>query len=503
MKNLFSLCFCLVAVSCFAQKVPITNYAKQIKEFDTYAELARQDWKVPGLAVAVVKDNRVIFTKGYGVKELGKPDAVDTETLFTCASTTKAMTAVCMGILVDEGKVNWDDPVIQYLPDFQLYDPYATRELRIRDLFIHNSGVGNSDVLWAGMKISSDEVLHKMRLVKPAYSLRSSFVYQNIFYLAAGQVIEKISGQTWATFVRQRVFEPLKMTRTRPTREAAATDPNQTSPHYLVNGKIEVIENTSADQIGPAGSVWSSVGDMGKWVLCMLDSSKYEGGRLLQPATFQELFKPQTLVPANQFYPTQQLTKPNWTTYGLGWFQHDYKGKKVNFHTGSLAGAIAIHGQMPEEKIGIYVFGNFDHAEVRHALMYKAFDLFALGGNRDWSAEFLKLYNGFREQGDKAEKDFEAKRVVNTRSSLPLEAYIGKYTDPLYGEVQISILENQLVFNVNQFVKAKLQHWHYDTFYGPYEKAWYGNATARFILKTNGEVEKLEFDGMVFEKIVK
>lgn len=501
MKNCFSLLLCFIAVSSFAQKAPLTGYAKQIKAFDAYVEQARQAWQVPGLAVAVVKDNQVVFTKGYGVKQLGNPDPVDTETLFTCASTTKAMTAVCMGILVDEGKVKWDDPVMQYLPDFQLYDPYATRELRIRDLFIHNSGVGNSDVLWAGMNISSEEVLYKMRFVKPSYSLRSSFIYQNIFYLAAGQVIEKLSGQPWEKFVRQRIFEPLKMTRTRPTRGAAADDPNQTSPHYLVNGNIQVIENTSADQIGPAGSVWSSIGDISKWVLCMLDSSKYEGGRLLQPATFQEMFKPQTLVPANQFYPTQQLTKPNWTTYGLGWFQHDYKGKKVNFHTGSLAGAIAIHGQMPEEKIGIYVFGNFDHAEVRHALMYKAFDLFALGGNRDWSAEFLKLYNGLQVKGEKAQKDFEAKRIINTRSSLPLEAYIGKYTDPLYGEVQVSALANQLVFNVNDFVKATLEHWHYDTFYGPYEKAWYGNATVRFTLSAAGKVEKLEFDGMEFGRV--
>jgi len=500
MKNLLSLIFCLATAISFAQKAPLTDYAKQIKAFDAYVEQARQAWKTPGLAVAVVKDGQVIFTKGYGVKELGKSDLVDTETLFTCASTTKAMTAVCMGILVDEGKVKWDDPVLQYLPDFQLYDPYVTRELRIRDLFLHNSGVGNSDFLWAGMNISSNEVLQKMRLVKPAYSLRSGFIYQNIFYLAAGQVIEKISGQTWATFVRQRIFEPLKMTRTQPTRGSAASDPNQTSPHYLVNGKIEVIENTSADQIGPAGSVWSSIGDMSKWVLCMLDSSKYEGGRLLQPATFREMFRPQNLIPANQFYPTQQLTKPNWTTYALGWFQHDYKGKKVNFHTGSLAGAIALHGQMPEEKIGIYVFGNFDHAEVRHALMYKAFDLFALGGNRDWSTEFLKLYDGLLEQGEKAQKDFVAKRVVNTRSSLPLEAYTGKYTDPLYGEVQVSILDNQLVFNINNFAKATLEHWHYDTFYGTYEKAWYGNATAQFTLTADGKVEKLEFDGMEFKK---
>jgi CubicO group peptidase (beta-lactamase class C family) len=184
------------------------------------------------------------------------------------------------------------------------------------------------------------------------------------------------------------------MTRTYPHLQMV-NDANQSSEHYWVDGKIAVISRTNADAIGPAGSVWASVDDMSKWAICMLDSSKYAGGRLVKPATWAELFKPQVLVPADEFYPTAQLTKPNWTTYSLGWFQQDYKGKKVNFHTGSLAGETAINGQLPESKLGVYVFGNLDHAEVRHALMFKAFDVFALGGTRDWSTElqacFIKI----------------------------------------------------------------------------------------------------------------
>ncbi len=500
MKNFFLLLCCTFTLNCFAQKA-LTTYAKEIKTFDAYIEQARQAWNVPGLAVAVVKDNQILLAKGYGVKQLGQPGAVDAETMFACASTTKAMTAVCMGILVDEGKVKWDDPVIQYLPDFQLYDPYVTRELRVRDLFLHNSGVSNSDFLWSGMTLSPDEILRKMRLIKPSYPLRGGFAYQNVFYLAAGQVIEKVSGQPWEVFIRQRIFEPLRMSRTQPTRAATAGDANQASPHYTIKETITVIPNMSPDQVAPAGAVWSSIGDMSKWVRCMLDSSKYEGGRLLRPATFKELFRPQNLIPINQFYPTWQLTKPNWTTYALGWFQHDYKGKKVNLHTGSLAGAIAIHGQLPEANLGIYVFGNLDHAEIRHALMYKAFDLFALGGNRDWSAELLKLYGDLEAHGDQSKQDFEAKRVVNTRSSLPLQAYTGHYADPLYGELEITAEGNsKLVFMLNQVEKATLEHWHYDTFYGDYEKPWYGTGKARFELNTDGKIEKVEFDGMEFKK---
>ena len=473
--------------------------SKQLKEFDAYVEKSRNQWGAVGLAIAVVKDDDVIFKKSYGVRELNTSDAVDNNTLFSCASTTKAMTATCLGILVDEGKLKWDDPVINYLPEFQLYDPYVTRELRIRDLLIHNSGVGNTDVLWSYMDISREEVLQRMRLVEPSYSFRSSFIYQNIFYLAAGQVIEKVSGQPWEEFIKQRVFTPLGMNRTVPFLKNI-TDPNKTKPHMLVEGKTIVIEDLSADAIGPAGSVWSCIEDISKWTKCMLDSGKYNGNRLIKKETWVEMMKPQTLVPASEFYPTAQLTKPNWTTYGLGWFQHDYQGRKVNFHTGSLPGSIAIHGQIPEERIAVYVFGNTDHVEVRHALMYKAFDLFALGGTTDWSADLLKLYDGISKKREEAQKKQDTTRVENTKPALPLVEYAGTYTDSLYGKITISVGNDQLELNINDKIKAQLSHWHYDTFRGPFEKKWFGEATAQFQLDTKGKVSTINLEGLILKK---
>ncbi len=489
-KNLLLLLFaCNIS---FAQ-----DLSKQLREFDTYVDNARKEWQTPGLAVAVVKDGKIIFKKGYGVREIGTTNLVDTQTIFACASTTKALTAVCMGMLVDEGKVNWNDPVSKYLPDFKLYDVNVTRELKIRDLFIHNSGVGNADFLWGVMDVSSEEVLKKMELVRPSYSMRSSFIYQNIFYLVAGKVIENVSGQKWEQFIVNRIFKPLGMNRTF-SQLANVKGNNQSKPHYFYNNAIRTITPSSPDKIGPAGSVYSCVDDISLWMQCMLDSSKYNGGRLLKPATWTEMFKPQILVPASEFYPTMQLIKPNWMTYGLGWFQHDYKGKKINYHTGSLAGEVAIHAQLPDSKLGVYVFGNYDHAEVRHALVYKTFDLFALGGNRDWSKDFLKLYGDIKAQGEKAEKDFEAKQVANTKTSLPLSAYEGKYTDKLYGEAEVKIIDGSLKITTNNFLTATVQHWHFDTFRGDYEKGWYGKALVQFFLNAKGEVEKLEFEGMGF-----
>jgi CubicO group peptidase (beta-lactamase class C family) len=492
---LFTLAFCPALL--FGQ----TNSpdAKSILEFDRYVEDARKEWLVPGLTIAVIKDNQVIFKKGYGYTGIGTGDPVDTKTLFPCASTTKAMTAVCLGMLVDEGKVKWSDPVVNYLPDFQLYDPFVTREVKIRDLLIHDSGLGDADFLWTSMNIPSDEIIRKMSLVKPSYSIRSSFIYQNLFYLVAGKVIEKVSGIPWDMFIRRRIFVPLSMTRTYPTRNDV-NDPNQAKACMKVGGTLMMIEHSNADAIGPAGSVWSCIDDMSKWALCMLDSGKYTGGTLLKPATWKEMFKPQTIVPASEFYPTMQLIKPNWTTYGLGWFQHDYKGKKVNLHTGSLSGAIAIHAQMPEANMAMVVFGNLDHAEVRHALVYKTFDLFALGGNRDWSSEFLKLYKRIQENNEQKQKDFEAHRIPNTNPSLRLQDYTGKYADPLYGELEVTVGDKTLIATLNHIAKATLAHWNFDTFYGEYEKNWNGKVKAVFSINALGEIDRINFDGMGFAK---
>lgn len=496
MKKLLFIILVLGALAAHAQ----TPEAKLIKEFDAYIEKSRKQYQVPGLAITVVKDGKVLLKKGYGIRQLDKPDAVNDQTLFACASTTKAMTATCMAMLVDEGKISWDDAVIKHLPDFQLYDPYVTRDLKIRDLFTHNSGVGNTDFLWGVMDISSDEVLARMKQVQPTYSLRSSFIYQNIFYLYAGKVIEKVSGSPWEVFIKKRIFEPLGMTRTYPHLQMV-NDANQSSEHYWVDGKITVISRTNADAIGPAGSVWSSVDDMSKWAICMLDSSKYAGGRLVKPATWVELFKPQVIVPADEFYPTAQLTKPNWTTYSLGWFQQDYKGKKVNFHTGSLAGETAINGQLPESKLGVYVFGNLDHAEVRHALMFKAFDVFALGGTRDWSSEFQMLYSKLGQQYEQKQKEQDLQRIPNTKPSLALTEYAGKYASDLYGEVTVTADGTSLNLAINNVVSAKLDHWHYDTFSGWFDKRWWGKTKAQFKLNTAGSATTLEVEGMTFTRV--
>lgn len=497
MKTIDCLFILLLGFS-FTQ-VPAQNLEKQIDDFDTYVEQSRQRFEVPGCALAIVHKGEVIFSKGYGHLSVKAEKPVTTETLFGIMSTTKATTAAAMGILVDEGKVDWDDPVIDYLPEFQLYDAYATRHLRVRDLFTHNAGLGNTDFLWAwNSKANPDYILRQMRYAKPAYPFRGGYTYQNIMYLAAGELIEAVSGMSWERFMKERIYTPLEMENTFPNLAQSMQYQNRSRAHQKLEEDIIIIPEMSADPIAPAGATWSTIDDMAKWVQFLLDR---EDG-LLRAETRAEILKPQVVIPEEQFYPTAQLTQPNWTTYGLGWFQQDYRGEMLNFHTGSLDGRTAIIGLMEEQGFGFYFFGNLDHAELRHALMLRAIDAFVFQDtDRDWGAEVYTLYAKIREAGAARQTRLVESRVMDTETSRELSAYTGRYTHPFYSTAVITLKDGTLHFEMGPEQTGKLEHWHYDTFMAHFDKAWWTPSPVSFRLDpVSGDVSALAFGGMVLER---
>lgn len=462
---------CLAALACGG---PLTaQQAAQpapalLAGFDAYVARAVRDWKVPGLAVVVVKDDSVVFAKGYGVRELNRPDAVDVGTRFAIGSTTKAMTAVALGMLVDDGKVRWDEPVVTYLPNFRLADPYATREVTVRDLLTHRAGLGNADLLWAGGDYTPAEVVRRVGTLAPAYSLRSGFIYQNVMYAVAGDVVQAASGMPWDAFLRARLFVPLGMTATEATLAALKEKPNVAAPHAEIDDTIRVIENRTVDPVAPAGAVWSSVGDMARWMRFVLDSGRVGGKRLLSAAAYREILSPQVVAPP-AMYPTMRVVRPHFFTYGLGWFLHDYAGEAVAMHTGSIDGMSAIIGLLPDRRVGVYVLANLDHAELRHALMYRVFDAYRSGGDdagrvRDWSAELLTLYGRLHTEALAAERRQEQRRVAGTRPSLPLARYVGTYANSTFGDVVVRARDGVLHLVFGHGYAGPLEHWHYDTF---------------------------------------
>jgi len=458
-----------------------------------------RDWKIPGLSIAVVKDGDVIYAKGFGVRRAGAAETVDARTLFGMMSTTKAMTALAVAMLVDEGKLAWDDPVTRHLPWFQLSDPAVTRELTVRDLLRHNSGLGEADLLWVRGDLSTRQILERVRGLKLAYSMRSGFVYQNVMYQVAGEVVAAASGMPWARFVKTRIMDPIGMTPSQPTLEAvlASRDDNMSAAHFEIDGAIRAIAEQPVDPVAAAGAAWSSAEDVGKWLRFWLDEGRVNGAPLVSEANFRELLKPQAVIPTiGGFYPTATITKPRWMTYGLGWFQQDYRGRFVAMHTGSIDGRTAIMALVPDEKVGVYVFGNLDHAEFRHALMWHVIDAFLGGPSRDWSGEFQKLYAGLKADADKKTAEREAKRVTDTKPSAPLDRYAGAYVHQVWGDVKVTQEDGALALHIGPAATqaGRLVHWNYDTFRARLGDGRAGWTYVTFRLDGAGSVRAVRLD---------
>ncbi|MDE3247476.1 MAG: serine hydrolase [Bacteroidota bacterium] len=495
--------FILLVVAFGCLTIPVCAQKKQSDKnpaaFDSYIKTALGIWKTPGMSVVVVKDGRVVFQHAYGVRNMHHPEPYTTQTLSTCASTTKAMTAVCMGILVDQGKLNWTDKVIKYLPEFRIGDPLVTAELTVQDLFTHNAGLGNADNLWV-WGYDRSEILRRMQFIPPAYSLRGGFIYQNIMYIAAGELIKAVSGQTWDQFITTHIFTALGMTNTFADHSAIPAGADQTTAHYPDKDSIKTIPYLYTDNIGAAGGVWSCSEDMGKWLLCLLDSTKFNGGRLLKPATYAAMLTPHSIAPLSM-YPALDIEKPHWFTYGLGWFQRDYRGEMLQFHTGSLAGLTAIAALIPEKKFGVYVFGNLDHAELRHAMMYRAIDNWVFGDTpRDWSQELYTHYKQLSDEEDKKEDEELAKRISGTQPGFALDAATGKYTSALYGDITISQQNGSLQVAAPHDIKLVLSHWHNNVFRGDYNNWWYGHPWVQFLTDMQSKPKSVTIGGIQYNK---
>lgn len=447
---------------------PAEGQRGPLRGFDAYAEQAMRDWRVPGMAVAVVKDDSVVYMRGFGVRELGRPEPVDAHTSFAIASTTKAFTATAVAMLVDEGKVRWDDPVSRHVPGFAVAaDPGLSGELTVRDLLSHRTGLPTSDVLWYASGSSSEDILRRMRYLRPFASPRSRYMYNNNAYLLAGLVVQGASGMPWAEFVRTRILQPLGMDETLTGFAGLDARGNVAAPHLEVRDTVRPIPYRDFDNIGPAGSMNSSVHDMAKWMRAQLAGGvRPDGERLVSEIQHREMQSPQFIIPQSQFYPAARLARPNFTAYGLGWFMQDYRGRKVVMHTGSIDGMSALLALVPEERLGFVIYLNLDHAELRHALMYRVLDAYLGGPPRDWSTEVRAVYAPMAEQQRAREREMEAKRVPGTRPSLDLAGYAGTFADPdsLHPGLTVRVEGERLVAAMGAGITGELEHWHHDVF---------------------------------------
>ncbi len=468
---------------------------------DALIQRGVKDWDIPGMSVAVVRNDSILMLEGYGVRQLGQSGRIDEHTRFGIMSTTKAMTAMGIALLVEDGILDWDDPVIEWVPEFEMPDPYVTRELTVLDLLAHRAGLGNADLLWLRWDLDDEEIFRRVRKLEPAYSLRAGYIYQNIMFGLAGHVIERASGKSFGEFLRERLWDPLGMTRTVVAwRDVASSgDMNVSAPHERIDKKIRTITEDPVDAIPAAGAVWSTAHDMALWVRFLLDSTRVNGTRLLSPDNFEMLFRPHNLIPVDRFYPSAIRTRPRWTAYGAGWFLQDYRGEFVAFHTGSLDGRIAIIGLLPEERFGVLMLGNMDHAEFRHALMLAAFDLQLGDPSHDWNADLLQLYDSLEARGDSIDAARESERVMGTTPRLSLVKYAGTYRHPVWGDLVVRSTGDGLIANLgdNPELTGPLVHWHYETFRTHWGDGRSSPGWLSFVLASDGSVREaaLGYDG--------
>lgn len=494
-----------LALACVTSPA-LAQQPTNIASFDKYVAQAARDWKVPGLAIAIVHGDSLVFAKGYGVIEIGKPAPANEHTRFAIGSTTKAMTSMALAMLVDEGKLHWDDKVIDYLPDLRLYDSYATRELTVRDLLTHRTGLPDTDLLWAIPEnaLSMQEMIRRLRYVKPESSFRSHWEYQNVVYAIGGLLVERLSGMPWQDFITKRIWTPLGMTESIPLVSELANKPNVAVPHDLVDDTVRVVPRRSTDAIAPAGSVWSSVSDMSKWMRFVLDSGRVGTTQLVKPETFAELLAPQMRAPMAE-YPALELAKPHFFSYALGWFVQDYHGETVWMHTGSIDGQCAIIGLIPEKKIGVYVLENLDHAELRHALMYEVFDMYGAtdrAHRRDWSKDLKALFDARRAKGMAARAAAAAaqKAKGGAEPSLPLARYAGTYTDSTYGTITVTLANGALHAKYVNFDIGELTHGSFERFQSRVKDPLEGTSELTFEPDGNGHVSAVHFAGQSFPR---
>jgi len=494
----FSVLLLLLFIAPLASRAQQQQDAR-LREIDEYAQKALQDWRVPGFALAIVKDDKVVFAKGYGVRKLGEQAAVDERTMFAVASNTKAFTAAALAILVDEGKVKWDDPVTKYLPGFQLYDMYASRELTVRDLLSHRVGLATfgGDLLWYETGYDRGEILRRVRFLKPTTSFRSRYGYQNIMFVAAGEIVATVTAKSWDEFVRERILDPLGMTQTVTSiRDFKSTD-NRAAPHNELDGKIRIVRYGNVDGAAAAAGINSNVAEMAQWLRLQLGRGTFQGKRIFSPSASHEMWQPNIMLPISEagvkFNPTRHFR-----AYGLGWFLSDYHGRKVIDHSGGLDGMVSQTGMMPEENLGVVILSNSETA-LPSLMMNKVFDTFLGVPKRDWSAELLARVEQGKEAERKEAAAQEAARAKDTKPSLTLSSYAGTYGGQMYGEAKVTEENGKLVLRLvpsANFV-GDLEHWQYDTFTVKWRDSVsypFGRGFVTFTLNAQGKVDEMKID---------
>jgi CubicO group peptidase (beta-lactamase class C family) len=479
------------------------------KPIDDVVEQALKAFQAPGAAVVIVRDGEIVHLKGYGVREKGKPEPVTPDTVFPIASCSKAFTATLIAMLAEEGKLKWDDKVRDHLDYFRLSDELADREVTLRDLLSHRTGMPRHDMLWVGATTDTAEIIRRWGKGKSSTSFRTTWEYSNVPFTTAGVIAGKIDGTDWARATTTRIFKPLGMSRTSGTWKDGVDRVDHATSHYSAFDKsVLAIEWDKIDHVGGAGCINSCARDMAAWLKFQLAAGKTPDGKQLLPArALTETHTPQMLVKTEGYFAAFLPPKvTRFASYGLGWFVHDYRGVTCVSHGGTLTGTRAQCMLVPEKKIGVFVVSNLQPSFVPEAVAKTALDVLLGLPAEDW----VKFYTETLAKRDAdvadARKKRDETRKPDTKPSLALKEYIGGFDHSAYGRAEVTVEGDKLRLKWGKFV-FRLDHFHFDTFTAvPVEPKSElptfdrGTFETQFRLAANGEVEGMVFLGQDFRR---
>ncbi|MBB3697144.1 serine hydrolase [Flammeovirga yaeyamensis] len=491
-KYYYSLLLLLCHFQLFGQ-----TYKKEVKKIDAYFSQIIQDWEVPSMSVGIIKDGQLIFSKGYGTKEIGKEETPDKETLYAIASISKGFTATMISQLVDEGKLNWEDKVVDHLPYFAVYDPMITQLITVKDILSHRVGLGtfSGDIMWYQSDYTSEEIIKRIKYVPQSFELRDGFGYSNLMFITAGQLIKEVTGKTWGENVQERILDPLGMDRTIYSLKNLDKKGNYATPHRLENNTKNIpIEWTNWEEIAATGGLISSVEDLAKWLDFNMKNGIMNGDTLISASSRNQLWKIQ-----NPY--TSDLTKSHMEThfsgYGLGWGVKDYHGNLRVSHSGGYDGMITMVNMIPDQQLGVIVLTNGLKSPISAASNYAIDVMLGMKEVKDYSKLYLESSNKRFVKDDRVEKMRESK-VEGTKPTLNLKNFEGVYHSKLNGDIKVELVNGQLslTFEHQSFLNADLAHWHYNTFELKWKNTspWFTLGTVNFTTDNQNNVTGITFE---------
>ncbi len=439
---------------------PAAAARRALAGFDTWLDSALTAWHVVGAGVGIVVDGEVVYARGHGLRDRDRQLPVTTQTLFAIGSASKAFTVFALGTLVDQGRIGWDEPVVEYLPWFRMYDPEVTRRLSVRDLVTHRSGLPRHDLLWYNNStVTREELVRRLRYLRPNQDLRQTFQYNNLMFVTAGYLVGSLMGTPWEDAIRTLVFQPLGMTGSNFSVAESQRASDYSLPYQVRRDTVRVLPFRDISLVGPAGSINSSVDDMLKWVRMQLSDGTVDGRRVIQSATLRDMHAPHMPIGA----PDQK--EYGAADYGMGWFLTSYRGHYRVYHGGNIDGFSALVTLYPQDRLGIVVLTNQNGSAVPNLVALHAADRIFGPPLRNWNAEALARRDAAQAEQRQAEQRKQSVRVSDTRPSHPLADYAGDYADPGYGTLRIAVDSGHLVATYNG-IRTALEHWHYDVFNG-------------------------------------